>query len=44
MGERRRRFWEDFLAHYRRELRERQSPSIVSMLGLFHGEEHALED
>ena len=44
MDERRRRFWEDLLAHYRQELRERQSPAMVSMLGLFHGEERALED
>ena len=44
MDERQRRFWEDLLAHYRRELKERQSPAMVSMLGLFHGEEHALED
>lgn len=44
MDERRRRFWEDLLAHYRHELEERQSPAMVSMLGFFHGEEHALED
>ena len=44
MDERRRRFWWDLLAHYLRELEERQSPAMVSMLGLFHGEEHALED
>ncbi len=44
MDERRRRFWEDLLAHYRQVLRERQSPAMVSMLGLFHGEERALED
>ncbi len=44
MDERRRRFWEDLLAHCRQELRERQSPAMVSMLGLFHGEERALED
>jgi hypothetical protein len=40
----RRRFWEDLLAYYRRELEERQSPAMVSMLGFFHGEEQALED
>ncbi len=39
-----RRFWEDLLAYYRRELEERQSPAMVSMLGFFHGEERALED
>ena len=44
MDERRRRFWEDLLAHCRQELRERQSPAMVSMLGLFHGEERAPED
>ncbi len=40
----RRRFWEDLLAYYRRELEERQSPPMVSMLGFFYGEEQALED
>ncbi len=44
MEERRRRFWEVLLAHYRHELEERQSPAMVSMLGFFHGEERALED
>ena len=40
----RRRFWEDLLAYYRRELEERQRPAMVSLLGFFHGEEQALED
>jgi hypothetical protein len=44
MDEEQRRFWDDLLAHYRQELKERQSPAMVSMLGFFHGEEQALED
>jgi hypothetical protein len=44
MGQQRRQFWDDLLAYYRQELQERQSPAMVSMLGFFHGEEHALED
>ena len=40
----RRRFWEDLLTYYRRELDERQHPAMVSLLGFFHGEEQALED
>ncbi len=44
MDEEQRRFWEDLLAYYRQELKERQSPAMVSMLGFFHGEEQALED
>ena len=44
MDEEQRRFWDDLLAYYRQELRERQSPAMVSMLGFFHGEEQALQD
>ena len=39
-----RRFWDDLLAYYRQELKERQHPAMVSMLGFFHGEKQALED
>ena len=44
MDEEQRQFWEDLLAYYRQELRERQNPAMVSMLGFFHGQEQALED
>jgi hypothetical protein len=44
MNQEQRQFWDDLLAYYRQELRERQSPAMVSMLGFFHGEEQALED
>jgi hypothetical protein len=44
MGEEQRWFWDDLLAYYRQELKERQSPAMVSMLGFFHGQEQALED
>src|SRR4051812_5490332 len=44
MNQQQRQFWDDLLAYYRQELRERQSPAMVSMLGFFHGEEQALED
>ncbi|MEW6636139.1 MAG: hypothetical protein AB1425_04910 [Actinomycetota bacterium] len=44
MDEEQRRFWEDLLAYYRRELEERQHPAMVSMLSFFHGEEQAQED
>ena len=44
MDEEQRRFWDDLLAYYRQELRERQSPAMVSMLGFFHGEAQALQD
>ena len=44
MDEEQRQFWEDLLAYYRQELRERQSPAMVSLLGFFHGQEEALED
>lgn len=44
MDQEQRRFWEDLLAYYRQELKERQSPTMVSMLGFFYGEEQALED
>ena len=44
MDQQQRQFWDDLLAYYRQELRERQSPAMVSMLGFFHGEEQALED
>ena len=38
------RFWHELLAYYHRELEERQSPAMVSMLAFFHGEEHARQD
>ena len=44
MDEEQRRFWDDLLAYYRRELEERQHPVMVSMLGFFHGEERARQD
>lgn len=44
MDQEQRQFWDDLLAYYHQELRERQSPAMVSMLGFFHGEEQALED
>ena len=44
MNESQLRFWNELLAYYHRELEERQSPAMVSMLALFHGEEHARED
>ena len=44
MDEEQRRFWDELLAYCRQELIERQSPAMVSMLGFFHGEEHALQD
>ena len=44
MDEEQRRFWDDLLAYYRQELKERRHPAMVSMLGFFHGEEQALED
>jgi hypothetical protein len=44
MDRQQRQFWDELLAYYRQELRERQSPAMVSMLGFFHGEERALED
>ena len=44
MDDEQRRFWHDLLAYYRRELEERQHPVTVSMLGFFHGEEHARRD
>jgi hypothetical protein len=44
MNQEQRQFWDDLLAYYRQELRERQSPAMVSMLGFFHGEEQALKD
>ena len=44
MDQQQRPFWDDLLAYYRQELRERQSPAMVSMLGFFHGEAQALED
>lgn len=39
-----RQFWEDLLAYYRQELKERQDPAMVSLLGIFRGSEHALKD
>ncbi len=44
MDQEQRQFWDDLLAYYRQELKERQSPAMVSMLTFFHGEEQALED
>lgn len=44
MDQEQQRFWAELLAYYRQELEERQSPAMVSMLGFFHGEQHALED
>ena len=44
MNESQLRFWNELLAYYHRELEERQSPAMVSMLALFHGEEHAREN
>jgi len=44
MDQEQRQFWNDLLAYYRQELQERQSPTMVSMLGFFHGKEQALED
>lgn len=44
MDQEQQRFWVGLLAYYRQELEERQSPAMVSMLGFFHGEQHALED
>ena len=44
MDKEQRRFWDDLLAYYRQELKERQHPAMVSMLGFFHGEKRALED
>ncbi|QYJ16051.1 hypothetical protein Rxycam_01882 [Rubrobacter xylanophilus DSM 9941] len=44
LNEEQRAFWEELLAYYRQELQERQSPEMVSLLGVFHGEEHARRD
>jgi len=44
MDQEQRQFWDDLLVYYRQELQERQSPTMVSMLGFFHEEEQALED
>lgn len=44
MDRQQRQFWDDLLSYYRHELQERQSPTMVSMLSFFHGEEQALED
>jgi hypothetical protein len=44
MNQEQRRFWDDLLAYYRQELEERRDPAMVSMLGFFHGEDHALQD
>ena len=44
MDKEQREFWEDLLAYYRQELKERQDPTMVSLLGIFRGSEHALED
>ncbi len=44
MDEEQRRFWDELLAYYRQELKERQHPAMVSMLGFFHGQKQALED
>ncbi|MEJ7815211.1 MAG: hypothetical protein WKF53_08540 [Rubrobacter sp.] len=44
MNEDQLRFWHELLAYYHRELQERQSPAMVSMLAFFHSEEHARQD
>lgn len=44
MDQQQRQFWDELLAHYHQELRERQSPAMVSMLTFFHGEQQALKD
>ena len=44
MDKEQREFWEDLLAYYRQELKERQDPAMVSLLGIFRGPEHALKD
>ncbi len=44
MDREQREFWEDLLAYYRQELKERQDPAMVSLLGIFRGSEHALKD
>jgi hypothetical protein len=36
MDQQQRQFWDDPLAFYHQELREGQSPAMVSMLGSFH--------